>query len=33
MTIQNTDQFYFNDFMSYKYEKIMTKWQFRAKLL
>ena len=33
MIIQNTDQFYFNDFMSYKYEKIMTKWQFKVKLL
>ena len=33
MTVQNADQFYFNDFLSYKYEKIMTKWQFRSELL
>ena len=33
MIIQNTDQSYFNDFMSCKYEKIMTKCQFRPELL
>lgn len=33
MIIQNTDQLYFNDFMSFKYGKIVTKWQLRPKLL
>ena len=33
MTVQNADQFYFNDFLSCKYEKIMTKWQFKPELL
>ena len=33
MIIQNADQFQFNDFMSCKYEKIMTKWQFISELL
>ena len=33
MIIQNADQPYLNDFMSGKYEKIMTKWQLRPELL
>ena len=33
MIIQNADQFQFNDFMSCKYEKIMTKWQFKSEFL
>ena len=33
MIIQNADQSYLNDFMSRKYEKIMTKWQFKPEFL
>ncbi len=33
MIIQNADQSYLNDFMSCKYEKIMTKWQFKPEFL
>ena len=33
MIVQNTDHSCFNDFMTCKYEKIMTKWQFRPELL
>ncbi len=33
MIIQNVDQVIFNDFMSLKNKKIMTKWHFNKELL
>ena len=33
MIIQNVDQVIFNDFMSLKNKKILTKWHFKKELL